>query len=217
MSGRGDGSRSRLRRSGNRTHPVCLSRSETGGGDDADVGPALRCGRQSHRSPRRPVGAGAMTGRRAGSCGGTPVPGCLNFGPRRGFGGGRGRGWRHRYYATGVPGRQRAVHAPAATGGGGEGGDSSAPALESLSKRRDNEIKLLRRRAEALKETLGDIASRPAPTRIRWSTTRRCTSKRLPGSLAFSVVRMPVWSTRLITSPNKRAETKSTPFSVVCT
>jgi Family of unknown function (DUF5320) len=61
-----------------------------------------------------PRGLGSMTGRGAGYCGGydrpgfaNPVPGYgMRFGGR--FGGwGGGRGWRHRYYATGLPGWAR--------------------------------------------------------------------------------------------------------------
>lgn len=64
-----------------------------------------------------PLGLGPMTGRTAGYGGGYGVPGYMNpisgrgFGP--GFGGGRGRwgggghGWRHWYYATGLPGGLR--------------------------------------------------------------------------------------------------------------
>ena len=51
---------------------------------------------------------GPMTGRAAGYCAGYPAPGYMNPGPgaRAGYGGGYGRGWRHRnwYYATGQPG-----------------------------------------------------------------------------------------------------------------
>lgn len=57
-----------------------------------------------------------MTGRGAGFCAGNPAPGFMNpawgRGGGRGFGrgGGGGGGWRHRhwYYATGMPGWQRA-------------------------------------------------------------------------------------------------------------
>jgi hypothetical protein len=53
-----------------------------------------------------------MTGRAAGYCAGYGIPGYSNPIPGRGFGwgfgGGRGfwggRGWRHQYYATGLPG-----------------------------------------------------------------------------------------------------------------
>jgi hypothetical protein len=58
-----------------------------------------------------PMGAGPMTGRGAGICGGNSYPGYGNFAPGfrfgRGFGGG-GRGWRHQYYATGLTWWQRA-------------------------------------------------------------------------------------------------------------
>jgi hypothetical protein len=64
---------------------------------------------------RGPRGIGAMTGRGAGSCAGYDVPGYANLGPGFGRGvggwaagrGGGGRGWRHWYYATGVPGWMR--------------------------------------------------------------------------------------------------------------
>ena len=58
-----------------------------------------------------PAGMGPMTGRAAGMCAGYPMPGFMNpmGGRGRGFwGGGRGRGWRHRFWATGLPGWARA-------------------------------------------------------------------------------------------------------------
>ncbi|MBN1863763.1 MAG: DUF5320 domain-containing protein [Victivallales bacterium] len=55
-----------------------------------------------------PSGMGPMTGRGAGFCAGYEVPGFMNSGCGRGFGGrGGGRGWRNMYHATGVPGRAR--------------------------------------------------------------------------------------------------------------
>ncbi|HNR33506.1 MAG TPA: DUF5320 domain-containing protein, partial [Candidatus Hydrogenedentes bacterium] len=62
-----------------------------------------------------PLGAGPMTGRGAGRCAGFDMPGYANPVPGRGFwgrgfgrgGGGGGRGWRHWYYATGLPGWMR--------------------------------------------------------------------------------------------------------------
>ena len=52
-----------------------------------------------------PMGMGPMTGRRAGYCAGFGVPGYANMGAGvRGCWGGRGRGFRNRYLATGVPG-----------------------------------------------------------------------------------------------------------------
>ena len=56
-----------------------------------------------------PMGAGPGTGRGMGYCSGYDRPGFANPAPgfRSGFGfggAGMGRGWRHRFYATGVPG-----------------------------------------------------------------------------------------------------------------
>lgn len=58
-----------------------------------------------------------MTGRAAGYCAGLDAPGYANPMPGRGFGtgfgrgggfGGGGRGWRNRFFATGLPGWARA-------------------------------------------------------------------------------------------------------------
>jgi hypothetical protein len=64
-----------------------------------------------------PLGQGPGTGRRAGYCGGYDRPGYMNATPGRGrWGGGRGtddlwsrggRGWRHRFWATGLTGWMR--------------------------------------------------------------------------------------------------------------
>ncbi len=63
-----------------------------------------------------PMGAGPMTGRAAGFCAGYAAPGYMNGRGGRGFGmgfgrgggfGGGGRGWRHRFHATGFPGWMR--------------------------------------------------------------------------------------------------------------
>ncbi len=68
-----------------------------------------------------PMGMGPMTGRAAGYCAGSDTPGYASPVPGRGFGmgrgrgrgfagrgfGGGGRGFRHWYYATGVPGWMR--------------------------------------------------------------------------------------------------------------
>jgi len=50
------------------------------------------------------MGMGAMTGRAAGFCAGTAMPGYANQGQGRGAGGCR-RGQRNRFHATGGPGR----------------------------------------------------------------------------------------------------------------
>ena len=60
-----------------------------------------------------PAGLGPMTGRAAGFCAGYPAPGYMNPVGGRGYGGwgrGRGGGWGRRnwFYATGLPGWQRA-------------------------------------------------------------------------------------------------------------
>jgi len=62
-----------------------------------------------------PMGMGAMTGRAAGYCAGFGMPGYANpvpgrgvgMGSRQGRGFGGGFGWRHRFYATGLPGWMR--------------------------------------------------------------------------------------------------------------
>ena len=68
-----------------------------------------------------PMGMGAMTGRAAGYCARSGVPGYANPVHERGFGmgfgrgrgawgrgfGGGGRGWRNMFYATGLPGWMR--------------------------------------------------------------------------------------------------------------
>jgi len=56
-----------------------------------------------------PFGAGPRTGRSMGYCGGYNQPGlpdpAFSFQAGLGFGrGGTGRGWRHRFYATRIPG-----------------------------------------------------------------------------------------------------------------
>jgi len=67
-----------------------------------------------------PAGYGPMTGRAAGFCAGYSTPGYANPIPGRGFGfGGRGGGWGRRnwFYATGMPGWQRASYGYPAYGG----------------------------------------------------------------------------------------------------
>ncbi len=62
-----------------------------------------------------PWGTGPMTGRGAGWCAGYDRPGYANPLPRLGLGlgyRGGGRGWRHMYYATGLPGWARAGFVP---------------------------------------------------------------------------------------------------------
>lgn len=63
-----------------------------------------------------PGGMGPRTGRAAGYCAGFGLPGYVNPGPGMGLGmgwgwRGGGRGWRHMYYATGLPGWMRSGYA----------------------------------------------------------------------------------------------------------
>jgi hypothetical protein len=111
---------------------------------------------------------GSMTGRAAGYCAGSGMPGSANPSPGRGFGmgfgrsrgfGGRGfaggrRGWRHWFYATGQPGWMRFGHG----------------ALSYQEPDRDIETQALKNQAEALqseldlvKKRLGEIESIAAP------------------------------------------------------
>ena len=68
-----------------------------------------------------PRGMGPMTGRGLGYCAGYDATGYVNpspgygrgLGQGRGRWGGGGRGWRHTYYATGMPGWARAGYSPA--------------------------------------------------------------------------------------------------------
>jgi hypothetical protein len=116
-----------------------------------------------------PMGMGPMTGRAAGYCAGYPVPGYMNPAGGRGFGGGGwgrgfgggwgrgfgggGRGWRHRYYATGVPGW-------AATGWGAAPAWGAAPGMVPTAPTRDVELEALKAQAEYLENSLGEIRKR---------------------------------------------------------
>ncbi len=104
-----------------------------------------------------PAGAGPMTGRGAGYCSGFEAPGYANPGPgwgmgmgygRRGAWGGRGRGWRNRYYATGVP--YWARHAP----------DWGPPPAAAPRMSREQEVNWLKAQADNLKHALQDITDR---------------------------------------------------------
>lgn len=93
-----------------------------------------------------PTGMGALTGRGAGFCEGSrsPFSGRLfrrGYGRGAGFGGG-GRGWRHMFHATGLPGWMRF--------GGGGPAFVEEPSL-------DTEKRLLEEEAGALKSQLDII------------------------------------------------------------
>ena len=101
-----------------------------------------------------PAGWGPMTGRGMGYCAGYDAPGYASPGPGlgrgwgRGWGGG-GRGWRHRYYATGVP-RWALYDYPPAWAYGPYG-----PAVTE-----EQEVELLRSQAEALGREMEAITKR---------------------------------------------------------
>ena len=107
-----------------------------------------------------PLGMGPMTGRAAGFCAGYGMPGYTNpipgrgfgmgFGRGRGFWGGGGRGWRNRFYATGLPGWAGAgvpYGAPYATP------YATAPTKEQ-------ELEALKGQAEYFENAMGDIRKR---------------------------------------------------------
>ncbi len=105
-----------------------------------------------------PLGQGPMTGRAAGYCAGYSVPGYMNpvggrfWGRGRGwFGRGGGRGWRHWYYATGLPGWAR-------------GRGWVPPYLPWRGPYthvgRDEEINLLKEEAKSLQEELNAVNQR---------------------------------------------------------
>ena len=94
-----------------------------------------------------PLGMGPMTGRRAGICAGFGVPGYANPGAGFWCGGGRGRGFRNRYLATGVPGW---AWWPSVSG--------AVPAPVTA----ENEAEVLRQQAAALQRSLDAINQRLA-------------------------------------------------------
>jgi hypothetical protein len=104
-----------------------------------------------------PAGMGPMTGRAAGFCAGYGVPGYMNPVGGRGFRnlgrcfGGSGRGWRHWFYATGLPWGAR--------GGWPASGDISYdPGMPSETP--EQELDGLRQQAEYLQNTLDGIHKR---------------------------------------------------------
>jgi len=89
-----------------------------------------------------PAGAGPMTGRGLGLCGGYAAPEFTQGGAalRYGWGGG-GRGWRHWYHATGLPGWAR-------FGGAAASPEQEKEALKGQAKRLEDELAEIRRRIE---------------------------------------------------------------------
>jgi len=117
-----------------------------------------------------PAGMGSMTGRAAGYCAGYSVPGFANpiggrySGISRGTFGGRGgggRGYRNRYYATGLPGWYRYNTGMPVWGGISAQpvypytGPYTGPAVTP-----DQEKEMLREQADVLRQQLEDIQAR---------------------------------------------------------
>jgi hypothetical protein len=107
-----------------------------------------------------PLGMGPMTGRAAGYCAGYRVPGFMNPMGGRGFGGGRGRGfggggrgWRHMYYATGLPGWARA-------GWGWPGWGAYPPTAPAAAPTSDVELATLKAQADYFENSLTEIRKR---------------------------------------------------------
>lgn len=94
-----------------------------------------------------PAGMGPMTGRGAGFCAGYAVPGYANprFGRSFGSRGGGGRGWRHCFYATGLPGWVR----------GRWSGVAAPPSLTP-----EDQLEVLKREAEFHDRALAEIRRR---------------------------------------------------------
>ncbi len=97
-----------------------------------------------------PMGLGPMTGRAAGFCAGYSVPGYMNTISGRGYFG-RGRGRRNWYYATGLPGWQRASMGMPAFGG-------AYPYAPEITPKQEADI--LKNEADFLKKQLEDIQGR---------------------------------------------------------
>ena len=109
-----------------------------------------------------PAGMGPMIGRAAGFCAGYPVPGYMNPVAGRGFGGfgrgrGRGGGWGRRnwFYATGLPGWQRAAMGAPAFGAPGAYAAPFGPAVT-----KEQELDALKGQAEHLADALEGIRKR---------------------------------------------------------
>jgi len=111
------------------------------------------------------MGAGPMTGRGAGFCAGYEVPRYMNPTFGRGFGGGRGRGfgmgggrgWRHQYYATGLPGWARGYgnQYPNPEGYAVDPREATIPKMA-----RDEELAYLKDQARYFETALDDVKTR---------------------------------------------------------
>jgi len=110
-----------------------------------------------------PMGMGSMTGRAAGFCAGFGTPGYANAPDRRGFGvgyGGRrerkgrnsGRGFRHMFQATGLPGWRR-------FGGYDSPYQDPDPSLEKQMLK--SQVKAMQSELDFIKKRLSEIETEP--------------------------------------------------------
>ena len=110
-----------------------------------------------------PMGLGPMTGRAVGFCAGFGMPGYANPAPGRGFGmgfgrgrgfggrGGGGRGYRHMFYATGLPGWLR-------TGWSGVPPYGALPVQATEREHLKNVAEALQGQLDEIKKRLDDLA-----------------------------------------------------------
>jgi hypothetical protein len=115
-----------------------------------------------------PGGMGPRTGRGMGYCSGYDAPGWANPGPGRGFygrggrgirggywgssGRGGGWGWRHQYYASGLPRWARWGPPPAAFTG-----PIASPSPEQEIAMLKDEAEWLRQQLDAINQRMGDL------------------------------------------------------------
>lgn len=103
-----------------------------------------------------------MTGRASGFCAGYSVPGYMNPVGGRGYWGrgrGGGRGWRHSYYATGLPGWARAPMGYPAWGGPADTyAPSAGPFAPTMAA--EQELGDLKKQSEYFQDALGQINNR---------------------------------------------------------
>lgn len=115
-----------------------------------------------------------MTGRGAGYCAGYELPGYGNPVPGRGFGMGRGwargagwrgrgggRGWRHWFYATGLPGWARFGYTPAWEAPPLEYGPyyAAPPTQEQEGESLKAQAKFLQEQLQAISQRLSELES----------------------------------------------------------
>ncbi|RPI47162.1 MAG: hypothetical protein EHM56_14945 [Chloroflexi bacterium] len=93
-----------------------------------------------------PLGLGPMSGRGAGYCGG---PRARRF--TGAAGGGAGRGWRHWFFATGLPGWMR---------GAGASFGAGAPAVRADL---EDHARVLQQELDATKQRLSELSQEPKP------------------------------------------------------